>query len=78
MAGGPNYIVTVMNVDVVPTNEVIGDRSIRLGVGALHVGDRGITEDNPETKRVVGKVPLEHDDLMRGIRPFHENRKVQP
>ena len=71
-------LATVMDVDVVPVHEVIGDRGVRLRIGALDFGDGGIAEDDPEAERVIGAIPLQDEDLVRWIGALHEDREIQP
>ena len=77
MTGRANDLAPVVDVDVVPPDEVLGDRRVRLGVGTLDLRDGGVTEDDPKTERVVRSVLLLHAHFIRGVRPLHEDGEVQ-
>ena len=67
----------VMDVDVGPVGEPVGDRAIAERIGVLEHGQRLIGEDDPEAERVLRPVALEHRDLAVGVDPAHQNREVQ-
>src|SRR5256886_13003384 len=39
---------------------------------------RGVGEDDAEAEGRLQRVPLEHRDVVRGVRPLHLDREVEP
>jgi hypothetical protein len=67
-----------VDVDVVPAREMLGDRAEAGLVGRGEVAQRLVGEDDAPPESVVGRVPLEHHDLMARIRLLHEEGEVEP
>src|SRR5438445_7973512 len=77
MAGGRDYRTIEMDVDVVPMMELPDHLVVGLAIGLREVVLRGVGEDDAEPERGLEGVPLEHRDVVRGIRPLHLEREVE-
>src|SRR4051812_21969763 len=67
-----------MDVDLAPAHEPPRDLGVGLGVRGLEGGERLVAEDDPEAERVVGRVALVDDHLVRGVEALEEDREIQP
>ena len=66
-----------VDLDVVPVREAVEDLRRAFGVGGLQVAERLVGEDDAPAEGVVGLVAFDHDDLVRRILPFHEQREIE-
>src|SRR4051812_29226002 len=67
-----------MDLDIVPMREFIADHRAGDGIVRHQVLDRLVGEDDAPAERVVGPVPLEEVDLVRGLAQLHRNREIEP
>ena len=74
---GLQHVAVVVDVDVVPVIEVAGDLLERLGIRRTQVLHGGVGEHHTEAERVVGSIPLHHENLVRGVGLLHEDGEVQ-
>ncbi len=68
----------VVDLDVVPVREALGDGLVALAVGLGEVMHGGVGEDHAEAKGVVAAVALEDGDLVGGIGLLQQDGQVQP
>ncbi len=66
-----------VHVDVVPAGELAAHAREDLDVGVLDAAQRLVGEDHPEAERVIGRVALEHGDLVAGIELLGQGREIQ-
>ncbi len=74
----PRLMPAVVDVDVGPVDEVVGDLAVAERIGVLEHRQRLIGEHHAEPEGVLGAVALEDDDLAVGRHPAHEDGEVQP
>ena len=78
VAGRGDHGALVVNVDVVPVGEGLGDLVVGLGIGPGEVIEGRVGEDDAEAEGVVGAVPLDDGDVVAGIGLLHERSEVEP
>ena len=78
VAAGLRHRTAVVDVDVGPAREPLGDLRVRLGVGVLEHGQRLVGEDDPEAERVGRLAPIVDRDLAVGPDLPHQDREVEP
>jgi hypothetical protein len=67
----------VVNVDVVPGREILGEPFIECGVGVLDASQRLVGKDDPEPKGVVCGVSLPDLDLVVRVEQLDQRRQVE-
>ena len=67
-----------VDIDVVPMREVIRDRLVGLRIGLAKVLHRLVGEHDAPAKRVVGRVALDHRDVVRRVCLLHEEGEIEP
>ena len=72
------HLAPVVDVDVVPVGEALGDLLRRLAVGLRKPLERRVGEDDAEAEGVVGPVALDDDDVVGGVRLLHEQGEIEP
>src|SRR6267142_3290767 len=72
------HLATVVDVDGIPVSEAAGDLGVALAIGLGKALERRVGEDDPESERIVGPVPLDDRDVVAGVRLLHEQAEIEP
>ena len=75
-AGGHRFS-TEMDIDIVPTGELLVDHFRRDGIVARDVVDRDVGENDTPAEGDARRIPLEQLDLVRRIAQFHRDREIE-
>ncbi len=67
-----------VDLDVVPVDELVGDRRVALRVVALEIVERLVGEDDAEAEGVADQVPLVDGDVDERRRLLHQDREIEP
>ena len=68
----------VADVDGRPARERVGDPQVRLGVGVAQRAERLLREHDAPAERRVGRVALEHGDVVPRVRLRQQDRQLEP
>jgi hypothetical protein len=77
VAADAEDVVLVVDGDVVPIGEILGDRPVALRVVALEGLQRLVGKHHAEAKCVVRLVALVHRDACVRSRLLHQDREIQ-
>ena len=71
------HLAAIMDVDVVPMRELVGDDLRRCGIVGGQVLDRLVGEDHAPAEGHAGRVALEYLDLVRRVAKLHRDREIE-
>jgi hypothetical protein len=70
-------LAPVMDVDIVPMREFVGDDLRRHRIVGGQILDRLVGKDDPPAEGHSGRVALEHLDLVLRVRKLHRDREIE-
>jgi hypothetical protein len=71
-------MAAVVDVDVGPAGEALGDLRVGLGIRVLEHGQRLVREHDAEPERVARRIALVQGELPVGSDLAHQDREIEP